>query len=126
MSTLLSSNMTVRCKDTLKRFSISPLFLSIVMGLILSGLLFNDLLCYRSDTCLPTRTTYRVQFIVLLSHLTAIGLFLFAYVHAVEVNLRMHRVLAVASGYANTALFILRTVLELVYIDYHSEDYVKD
>ena len=115
-----------RIKQALAKFTISPLLLSILLSLILSGLLVNDMQCYKSAKCLPSKTTYRVQFIVLLSHLTSIGLVLFALIHATELNLKVQITLAKIAGVYNLVLFVLRTVIELVYINYHPEDYVKD
>ena len=124
--TLLEDKERNKCHRTVSGFSISPLFLSILMGLILAGLLIGDFMCYRSDSCVPSKTSYRIQFIILLCHLSAIAFFLFALVHATEVNLVIQQTLAKMAGFFNIVLFLLRMSLELLYIDYHPEDYVKD
>ena len=115
-----------RCRRIASRFSISPLFMSILLGLVLVTLLINDFVCYRKDTCMPSKTTYSIQFIVFIAHLTSIGLFLFAYVHATEIKLHMQKILSMLTGAFNFVLFILRTIVELVYINYHPENYLKD
>ena len=75
---------------------------------------------------MPSKTTYQIQFIVFVAHLAAIGLFLFAFVHATEMKKPLQKTLAIVSGIINFIVFILRTVLELVYVNYHPENYVKD
>jgi hypothetical protein len=115
-----------KCRRIVSKFSISPLFMSILLGLILVALLVNDFVCYRKDTCMPSKTTYRIQFIVYIAHLTAIGLFLFAYVHATEIKLHVQKILSIVTGTFNFVLLISRTIVELLYIDYHPENYLKD
>ena len=115
-----------KCRRMTSRFSISPLFMSILLGLVLAALLINDFVCYRKDTCMPSMTTYRIQFIVFIAHLTSIGLVLFAFVHATEIKLHIQKILSIMTGTFNFVLFILRTIVELIYINYHPENFLKD
>lgn len=100
--------------------------MSILLGISLLALLINDTICYKKETCMPSQTTYKIQFIVFIAHLTSIGTFLFAYVHATEIKLHVEKVIAIVTGAFNFVLFILRTILELVYVNYHPESFLKD
>ena len=71
-------------------------------------------------------TTYRIQFIVFIAHLTSLGLVLFAFVHATEIKLHIQKILSIMTGTFNFVLFILRTIVELIYINYHPENFLKD
>ena len=115
-----------KCRRLISKFSISPLFVSILLGLVLAALLTNDFVCYRKDTCMPSMTTYRIQFIIFIAHLTSIGLVLLAFVHATEIKLHVQKILSIMTGTFNFALFILRTIIELIYMNYHPENYLKD
>lgn len=75
---------------------------------------------------MPSKTTYKIQFVILMAHLAAIGLFLFAFVHATEMKKPVQKTLSIMSGILNFVVFMLRTVLELLYTNYHPENFVKD
>ena len=75
---------------------------------------------------MPSGTSYKAQYVILLAHLTSIGLFVYALVQVTEKKQRMRQMISLFTGAFNFLLLMLRSALEIIYINYHPEDYIRE
>ena len=138
---------------------LSPLNISIGLGILLAACLISDLIFYTLVEK-PQYTTNEGQLSILVSsdipvpdlqnqliiiwriwkqikevnntpyfqifHLFTIYLFLFGFVQGTQSNNRVRKRAAIFSGVSNAILFVLRITLELCFVRYNHENYVKN